>query len=378
MSPIKVLIIDPNILVRRAVTNVLRDYGDFEVCWMAEEFDKVENTIEDHRPDVVLLSVDAMESKGLTILSRLRSRFPELPVIVISPRTAEGAEAVITALRIGAIDFISKPEHENLILFAEQHLQKRLAPLVKAAKRIRDGFNINQEMIESLAQPQKSFNQLGNECLPETPADIVVIGGCTGGTQALFSLVAELPATVPVPIVIVQHLPRIYTKYLASKLDSISKLSVREVQNGIIPEKGEVWIAPGGYQCEVAKNGYRDQLHIHRGMRENTMRPSIDILFRSAAHVYRQKTLAILLSGCGHDGIAGIEEVRKQGGQVIVQDPRTAIAPELPLLAIRNGYTRDYFTPKELATEIIRRSSVTQTEPERKDAILDNQTVLKM
>jgi len=378
MSPIKVLIIDPNILVRRAITNVLREYGDFNIFWLAEEFDKVEATIKQQHPDVVLLGVDSMESKGLTILSRLRSRFPDLPVLVISPRTDEGAEAVITALRIGAIDFISKPEHENLILFAEGHLQKRLAPLVKAAKRIREGFNINQEMIESLVQPQTSFDQLGSDCLPKTTAEMVVIGGCTGGTQALFSLVSELPANTPAPIIIVQHLPQIYTKFLASKLDSISKLSVREVQNDIIPEKGEIWIAPGGYQCEVIKNGYRNQLNIHRGIRENTMRPSIDILFRSAAHAYRQKTLGVLLSGCGHDGIAGIEEIRKQGGQVIVQDPRTAIAPELPLLAIRNGYTRDYFSPKELAAEIVRRSTDIKTESEPNDTELEDQTVLKM
>lgn len=124
MNPIKVLIIDRNILVRRAISNILQKSDDFEVCWIADESSKIEAVVKDNQPDVILLSIDDMQSDGFTILSMLRLKFSELPVLIISPRSDEGAEAAINALRMGAVDFITKPAHKNLILFADRHLKK--------------------------------------------------------------------------------------------------------------------------------------------------------------------------------------------------------------------------------------------------------------
>jgi len=355
MDSIKVLILDENVLVRRAVSNILNKYDVFDVFWMADRSQDVTEVINQNYPDVVLLNIDNMESSGFTILNTLRMNFPNLPVIVISPRDNEGAEAAINALRMGAIDFISKPAHKNLILFAERHLEKRLGPIIKAAKKIRERHHLNEEILQTLVHPQKTFEQIGSDPKADTPAELVVIGGCTGGTQTLFSLISELPDNLEVPVVVVQHLPRIYTAYLAQKLDSVAHVNVREVQDGDSLEGGNVWIAPGGYQCEVGLSGYQKVLKTHRGMRENNMRPSIDILFRSAAKVYGKKTLGILLSGCGYDGLSGAEDIRNMGGQLIAQDPRTAIAAELPLAAIRNGLTREYYSPEDLAKQIVYR-----------------------
>lgn len=354
MDPNKVLIIDQNILVRRAISNILQQEEEFEVCWIAEESPNIKAVVREHDPDVVLLSLEDMQSEGFTILSMLRIKFPKLPVLIISPRTTEGAEAAINALRVGAIDFITKPEHKNLILFAERHLEKRLTPLIKAAKKIHDFHSLDSEILESLIHPQRTFEQI-KESEEASTTEIVVIGGCTGGVQALFKLVSALPADLQVPVVIVQHLPRTYTKYLASKLDSVSDITVREVQGDEKLESGDVWIARGGYQCEISQSGYRYVLNTHRGLRENNMRPSIDVLFRSAAHTFGNRTLGILLSGCGYDGVAGAEEIRNHEGQILVQDPRSAIAPELPLSAIKKGLTREYYSPVELAEEIVRR-----------------------
>lgn len=360
MESIKVLIIDENVLVRRAITKVLNNYDVFEVCWLADRSQNITEVIEQNYPDVILLSIDDMESPGFTILSSLRMSFPNLPVIAVTPRSDEGAEAAINALRLGALDFISKPAHNNLILFAERHLEKRLGPIIKAAKKIRERSHLNEEILKSLVHPQKTFEQISSDPTSGTSAELVVMGGCTGGTQTLFTLVSALPDSLDVPVVIVQHLPRIYTRYLALKLDSVSDVSVREVQDGVTLEDGDVWIAPGGYQCEVDLSGYEKVLKTHRGMRENNMRPSIDILFRSAAKVYGKKTLGILLSGCGYDGLSGAEDIRNAGGQIIAQDPRTAIAAELPLAAIRNGLTQQYYSPEEIADEIIKRTERTR------------------
>lgn len=351
------LIVDRDILVRRAITNILDRSDIFEVCWLADGCEQIEDYLRENYPDVVLLNIDSMQSPGLTILSKLRINFSNIPVIAVTPRNEEGAEAAISALQLGAVDFISKPAHKNLILFAEGHLQKRLVPIIKAAKKIREREYMDQEILDSLTHPQKTFENVNNDPQSTSRTELVVMGGCTGGTQALFPLVGALPANLDVPVVIVQHLPRMYTKYLAQKLDAVSDTNVREVADGTLLDSGGVWIAPGGYQCEVGLSGYQKVLNIHRGMRENNMRPSIDILFRSAAKVFAKKAMGVLLSGCGYDGLSGAEEIRNAGGQILAQDPRTAVASELPLAVIRNGLTREYFSPEELARQIVLRAA---------------------
>ncbi|HKK45208.1 MAG TPA: CheB methylesterase domain-containing protein, partial [Balneolaceae bacterium] len=232
-----------------------------------------------------------------------------------------------------------------------------LEPLIKAASKMHERRNINEEILQSIIHPQKIFEHLAEEQQSVEPIELVVIGGCTGGTKSLFALLAKLPEDLNIPVVIVQHLPRTYTKILAEKLNTVSHLMIREATNGVVLQDGDVWIAPGGYHCEIGQNGYQQVINVHRGVRENDMRPSIDILFRSAAKIYGEKTLGIILSGCGCDGIAGSEEIKLAGGQIIVQDPQTSIAPELPLSIIRNGFTREYYSPEELANQIVQRAS---------------------
>lgn len=355
MSRIKVLIIDNNILVRRAVSKVLNKHKDIEIFWLTDDSADMDKVVMQKQPDVVLLSIDNMNSNGLTILNNFRTRFPSLAVIIMSPRSTEGGEAAIAGLRMGAVDFVSKPRHKNLILFAENHLEKRLEPLIRIASKMPIWNKMSEEFLQSLIEPQKMFVDLNEYSQPHSSIDLVVIGGCTGGTKSLFTILSNLPEDFEAPIVIVQHLPRPYTKILAEKLNAHSKLMVREAANGIALQEGDVWIAPGGYHCEIEKAGYRNVLNTHRGLRENNMRPSIDILFRSAAEVYGKNALGIILSGCGKDGLTGARQIERAGGQVIVQDPQSAIAPELPLSVIRSGITKEYFDPEGLADEIAKR-----------------------
>lgn len=362
MDQIKILIIDKNILVRRAITMILQKKEGFQIFWENDEFERLAEVIKQIKPDVILLSVESLAGDGLELLQKLQTNFAQLPVIVISPRSEAGAKAAITALRLGAIDFLTKPEQKNLILFAERHLEKRLAPMIKAIYSIKERDNLDKEMLESLAQPQKSFEEFPSVDTGQLPKKIVVMGGCTGGVQTLFALLSKLPADLNIPIVAVQHLPKKFTGYLAEHLDAFCDITVREVQNREQLLPGNVYIAPGGYQCEVCQDGSAFFATIHRGPRENNMRPSIDVLFRSVAKTYGSKALAVLLSGCGYDGLAGTQEIRKHYGQVIVQDPRTAIAPELPLSALSKGITKEYYTPDEIASLIIKSTDVAEKE----------------
>lgn len=375
MDTIKVLIIDKNILVRRAITTILQQHEKFRVYWLNDEFDTVEAVIRNKEPDVVLLSIESIEGEGLDILQKIRSSFSNLPVVVVTPRNNEGAKAAITALWLGAIDFITKPESKNLILFAERHLKKRLEPLITAIYEMKQHKNLDNLMLESLTQPQKSFGEITSDIRDQQPVEVVVMGGCTGGVQALFSILSSLPKDLAMPVVVVQHLPRTYTEYLATCLDAFCQIPVREVQNGEKLRPGTVYIAPGGYQCEITQSVSDVVASVYRGPRENDMRPSIDVLFRSVAKIYGTKTLGILLSGCGCDGLAGAEEIKKHSGQIIVQDPRSSIAPNLPLSAISQGLTKTYSPPQNIAQQITKYSSLIDNDynnPLEKDVINTN------
>jgi len=363
MNPPRILIIDDNILVRRSITNTLKKNNYSDIIWLTDNPPNIEQVIQQHNPDVVLLSIDNMESNGLTLLSNIRSKFPTLPVVVMSPRSLEGGEAAITALRLGAIDFVTKPIHKNLILFAERHLEKRLEPLIRAANKMNERRYLSGEILQSIIHPQKIFDQLTEEQPVPEPVEIVVIGGCTGGVQSLFTILTSLPEDLSIPIVIVQHLPRTYTKILAEKLDAVSPLMIREAKDGVSLEAGDVWFAPGGYHCEIVQSGYQRILSTHRGRRENNMRPSIDILFQSTAQMYGENTLGIILSGCGCDGLVGAECIKRAGGQIIVEDPQTSVAPDLPLSVIREGITREYYSPEDIAKQIELRISKQKTSP---------------
>lgn len=356
MKNINVLIIDENILVRRAITTVLQKHEQFRVYWLNDSPENLIEAVEEQGPDIVLLSIDNLNANGLEQLQQLQSTFTNLPIIVISPRSDEGAKAAITALRLGAVDFITKPKQKNLILFAERHLEKRLGPLLKSAHKIKERTNFDKEMLESLAHPQQSFEDFTASPVPANNIEMITIGGCTGAIESLFVILGNIPSDFAVPIVVVQHLPRTYTTCLAKTLDSFCNLTVKEAQNEEKLVGGTAYIAPGGFQCEVTYSGQSPVASIYRGLRENNMRPSIDVLFRSVSKFFGEKTLGVLLSGCGYDGLSGASEIRKHNGQFIVQDPRTAIAAELPLSAIKNGFTKEYYSPEKIAAQILKRT----------------------
>lgn len=350
MESITVLIIDNDILVRRAITTILQKHQEFQVFWSDGECEDVVTCTKEKQPDIVLLSIQSIEGDGLDKLQRLKSAFKQLPIVVLSPRNEEGAQAAITSLRLGAIDFITKPETENLILFAERHLEKRLEPLLTAIRKIGTYDNLNKGILESYIRPQKSFEDLHAASAGDPSIEIAVMGGCTGGVQSLFDVLGNVPTDLDFPIVVVQHLPRVFTTYLTTNLDKACAISVQEMEDGAQLLPGSVYIVPGGYQCEVSKSGISNySAAVYRGARENNMRPSIDVLFRSAARAAGSKVMGVLLSGCGRDGLDGMEEIYKQGGHVIVEDPRTAIAPILPLKAMMKGIVKAYYPSEDIA-----------------------------
>lgn len=361
--------IDKDVLVRQTIANMLQKDGNFRVFGLPLKEKHTEKAVISINPDIVLLDVEHLESEGFDLFFRFKIKFPMLPVVLMSPKTKQGGKAVIKALQMGAVDFITKPRHGISLLFAGRHFSKRVVPIVKTALSASesgrsDAFkNISSCIASGYQQEFESTFSSSKKESAIQPASMMVLGGCTGGPQALFSLVPQLPSDLAIPGVVVQHLPREYTGIFAEALNERSKIKVKEAYHGAELLPGTLWIASGGQHVEIFNDGYRMKLKTHRGTKELGVRPSINVLFRSAAMQYGSGTLGIILSGHGTDGLDGATAVKLAGGTVLVQDPQTAIAPEMPLNVIRVGITNQYYSTGQLKDQIVRRASALEEEP---------------
>lgn len=223
------------------------------------------------------------------------------------------------------------------MLFAEHHFRKRLLPLI-------DEIALRKYENDILNDFQQELRQAVTQLVPGESAynqfSVLVIGGCTGGPAALFKIFEHLNSDLSVPVVLVQHCPKIYTRELAKELHKSTDISVREAYNEAELKPGVAWIAPGGYHLEIQQEGKRPVLKVHKGLRINGVRPSIDVLFRSASRLYGERVLGIVLSGSGADGLGGAESIQNNGGTILVQDPKTALAGSLPKAVLQKDITK--------------------------------------
>ncbi len=336
MNPITVTIIAEDVLLKR-VNNKIQGSG-CNVHGMG--FQEAETGLLSGNPDMVFLSIRNLRSPGMTLLSILRHRFPKLPIIAIVPENKEAAKAAVTALRVGAIDFITMPNRELGASFIKT-IEKRLKGVLKVEKSTTIG-SINQSKEHKFLKPTLS---------PE----VIVMGGGAGGVQALFTILAALPKGLNVPVIIAQHFPHPFTACLAEKLNAISDLTVRKARDGRSVKGGEVWLVPSGYSCEVKESNGLPKLKV---VEQPAKCFPINMLFRSAALHYGNRSLGVLLSGFIDDGISGVLAIKDQGGEVIIQDPRTAMVPELPLTIIKKRLANSCYFPEGLADQMVKRSSL--------------------
>ena len=323
---LKVLIIDSEVLIRQILVSIFREMREnispVPLNNTTPKF--IKSAIKRIQPDVIFLGLEGDEKVELDLVKSIRKNHPNLPIVLMVPLSESGAEITIQALRLGAVEFITKPDKKLGIMLSMRHFRKRVIPLAGILRDLNEECLASMKLSEfATAEVQKVADQKTLQLSPNV--ELIVIAGCTGGVKELFQLVSGIPQEMPVPIVIVQHLPKIYTQKLASDLDRITELNVREAQNESPLIPGQIYIAPGGYHTVVKSDGYRRVLNIHRGPRENKNRPSIDVLLRSAAQSYKNKLLAVFLSGGGPDGIAGAKSVYEAGGKIILQNRESAL-----------------------------------------------------
>ncbi len=357
MPKIRVLVVDDSVVIRRMVSDVLSGEPDMEVAGAAADGRIALQKIEQVNPDIITLDVEMPVMDGLETLKELRKTRRRLPVIMFSTLTERGASATMDALALGAVDYVTKPANVGSAAAALEKIRAELIPKIRAHVPQVAGFAAPPATMALSQMPRAPFSQAASR--PATSrVEVVAIGTSTGGPNALGELLPLLPENFPVPIVIVQHMPPIFTKFLADRLSSKSQIHVTEAENRQELLVGNAYIAPGDFHMAVERNQDGVRIRTQQEHPENSCRPAVDVLFRSVAEVYQGDTLAVIMTGMGQDGLRGCERIREAGGQILAQDAATSVVWGMPGFVVNAGLADVVLPLRLLAGEIVRRVGV--------------------
>jgi two-component system chemotaxis response regulator CheB len=327
---ISVLVADDSALVRRLVTGVLSEAPGIQVVGTAVNGEQALAKVDELRPDIVTLDIEMPVMDGLTAMRELRRRHPRLPVIMFSTLTKDGAAATLDALEAGASDYITKPTNSLSLAESLGEVRDQLIPRVRAltARRMpsRPPAAATPAPAAAPTAPANGPKRMRSNLQPQ----IVAIGSSTGGPDALAKVLGSLSERPGVPVVVVQHMPPVFTSMLANRLDRLGPASVVEAEDGQLLSPGVVYIAPGGRHMEVQRRGAGTYTFLHDREPENYSRPSVDVLFRSVAVAYPGSAVAVVLTGMGHDGRQGCERIGATGSLVVAQDQPTSVVWGMP------------------------------------------------
>jgi two-component system chemotaxis response regulator CheB len=349
----RILIVDDSVLIRRSLANALARDPNLEVVGSASNGRIALMKIPLLHPDVVTLDVDMPDMNGLQVLAEIRKLYPKLPVIMLSEPVDRAAAATLDALTMGAKDYVTKPDVAMNADDVWRILSGELAAkiLLHCPGETREPPSPN---LRAGIPPDRALLQTtANRAAPRV--DVLAIAVSTGGPNALMDLVPRFPADFPVPILIVQHMPPIFTKLLAERLAAKSNISVAEghMDQTVLP--GGAWIAPGNFHMVVEIDHGSVRIRIQEDPPENFCRPSADVLFRSVVEVYGARVLAVVMTGMGRDGLRGCEKIHAAGGQILVQDEASSVVWGMPGLIAKAGIADQILPLQGLAPEIIDR-----------------------
>jgi two-component system, chemotaxis family, protein-glutamate methylesterase/glutaminase len=337
---IKVLVVDDSFVIRKILASELNKLPGIVVVATAADAYEARDLIASCSPDVLTLDIDMPRVDGINFLQKLMRHHP-IPVVIVSSITPEGSDVALRALALGAVDVVGKPSSQHSV----PDVAGRLASAIRAAsvaklRRADDG-------------PRRGTScRLGSA----TAGRLVCIGSSTGGTRALEETLSSLPDDAP-PIAVVQHMPAEFTGPLARRLASLTRLDVREAVAGDVVVPGVVVIAPGGHHLKVRPSGDHLVLAVEGGDAVNYHRPSVDVLFGSAASLPKTEVLGVLLTGMGSDGARGLLALKQGGAHTIAQDEATSVVWGMPRVAVEMGAAEEVLPLGRIAPAIVKWAS---------------------
>jgi two-component system chemotaxis response regulator CheB len=352
-NPIKVLIVDDSALMRNIISKILNSDEELTVVATAMNGKFALEKIERYNPDVIVLDLEMPVMNGIEFLSEKRMRGIRIPVIILSSVAKRGAKITMEALSLGAADFILKPSGT-----VSHDIQKVGIELIQLVKIYGKRYFI-RKYAGSFNETATALKKLPVFPKKRAAIEIIAIGVSTGGPNALRKIFPHIDKNIPVPLLVVQHMPKGFTEEFAKSLDKICSLEVKEAADGDIIQKGRILIAPGDRHLEVEKKRLASVVKLSDSEPVNGHRPSVDVLFSSVADVYNNNCMAIIMTGMGKDGVNKIGEINQKGGITIAQDEESCIVPGMPRAAIEKGYIQHIVTLEHMAETI---NSVTEVQ----------------
>jgi two-component system, chemotaxis family, protein-glutamate methylesterase/glutaminase len=350
---IRVLIVDDSAVVRQALADILSADPGIEVMSMASDpFIAAEKMLHEI-PDVITLDVEMPRMDGITFLQKIMSQHP-IPVVICSSLTGKGSETTLKALEYGALDIIEKPRLGTKQFLHESSV--RICDAVKAASlaRVRK-ISSSARAVSPKLSADVVIAKPSSRAMIQTTEQVVVVGASTGGTEALRIFLEALPPDAP-GIVIVQHMPEHFTRAFAKRLDSLCRISVKEAENNDTVLTGQALIAPGNYHMLLKRSGARYYVEIKSGPLVSRHRPSVDVLFRSAARYAGRNSIGVIMTGMGDDGARGMLEMKEAGAYTVAQDEDSCVVFGMPNEAIKMGGVVTVTPLSRIAQEIMRSS----------------------
>jgi two-component system chemotaxis response regulator CheB len=352
---IRVLVVDDSVVIRRLVSHALEQDPALEVVGSASNGAIALQRIPQFSPDVLTLDIEMPEMDGLETLRRVRREYPQLRVIMFSTLTERGAAMTLEALSLGADDYVTKVSNEGSLDRSMRRLRDELVP------KIKQFFHVPGQ---SLAEPKPEPTPVAAAppvwkvrpafANTRVAARVVVIGVSTGGPAALGAILPQLPAGFPLPVLVVQHMPPLFTRFLAERLHATCRLPVAEASQGVPIDAGKILIAPGDYHMMVARGGPRPCVWLDQSPPQNSCRPAVDALFASAGEVYGGAAIAAILTGMGQDGLRGAQILKACGASILAQDEASSVVWGMPG-AVANAGLADRVLPlDQVVPEILR------------------------
>ena len=350
MNKAKVLVVDDSAFMRKLISDFLSEHPRLHVVGTARDGQEALQKIEQLQPDVVTLDVEMPVMNGLETLKHIMQKRP-LPVVMISSTTKEGAENTILALQYGAVDFIAKPSGA-ISLDLHKIKDKIIEKVLLASEANLRTVKIKKKMS---MLPQKQYSKIE----VSEQKKIIAIGTSTGGPRALQHVLTKFPAMIDAPILVVQHMPKGFTKSLANRLDSLCDIRVKEAEDGEIIQKGTAYIAPGGKHLYVKRVGTSLAIHLDEAAPRNGHRPSVDVMFESLSALTDYEKIAIVMTGMGSDGTAGLKQLKMSGKTfVIAESAESSVVFGMPKSAIAANVVDEIVHVDDIAEVVMKHVQV--------------------
>ena len=368
-QPIRILVVDDSAFMRNTLSMMIMKYSDMQVVGTAINGQDAIVLVQRTDPDVMTLDIDMPGMNGLEVLDYLMAHHP-LPIIMVSALTEEGASVTLQALERGAVDFMAKPM--NQAPFEIGSIDDVLAGKVRVAYKMRQrlstlrpyrthhdrsagGFSWGLKDQDTRPSPRRALKAVRVEkVLTSTEFPLVVIGASTGGPNLLKELIRGIPSSFSAALLIVQHMPKFFTKVFAENLDAVAAISIREVQDGDVLQPGVGFVAPGDHHVVISRQGDgRARVLIATEPLDSPYRPSVDCAMSSAAEQFGSATIGLVLTGMGNDGMVGSQRIKEHGGTVLVQDEASSLIYGMPRAVVKAGWADAVLPDTEIVSALM-------------------------